>query len=297
MITTQRQHYDKWCSRIRAFDGSKQVGQVTVCNEDVEGYHDKVLSIIGIWVLDEYQRKGIGTKLYEEAAAIACEKGLPLASSPDWARTKFSTGFWDKQLRKGRVTRIDEGVHVLKKTCGADLSEIEGTRLWPWYTLMLSMGGLWAYTWAKRKGLVGPEAFYPGPAWPQTPAGPQNVHLALQNASGQTGVPLGLLMAVAKVESNFNPTAVSRAGATGLMQLMPATAHTYNVANPYDVNQNALGGARFLADLYTRYGNWTQALAAYNWGPTNVRKKPLYKQWPKRVHRYIARVQRYWKTA
>ena len=76
-----------------------------------------------------------------------------------------------------------------------------------------------------------------------------------------------LLRSVISVESAFNPRAVSRAGAQGLMQLLPQTARRYGVDNAFDPEQNVLGGARYLSDLLKRYGNNLElALAAYNAG-------------------------------
>jgi soluble lytic murein transglycosylase-like protein len=75
---------------------------------------------------------------------------------------------------------------------------------------------------------------------------------------------------------------------------MPATARSHGVSDPYDPRQSALGGARVLQNLHERYGNWTQALAAYNWGPGNVNRRPKYQQWPSSVHRYIAKVRQHW---
>ena len=76
-----------------------------------------------------------------------------------------------------------------------------------------------------------------------------------------------LVKAVISVESGGDPSAISYAGAMGLMQLMPATARSYGVTNPWDPQQNVAGGARHLSDLLHEYdGKLALALAAYNAG-------------------------------
>jgi soluble lytic murein transglycosylase-like protein len=102
------------------------------------------------------------------------------------------------------------------------------------------------------------------------------VSTALANASAQTGVPLSLLEQVAQTESSYNPLAVSSAGAQGLMQLMPATASSLGVSNPFDPNQSALGGAQYLEQLYQKYGDWNTALIAYNEGPGNLASQGVF---------------------
>jgi soluble lytic murein transglycosylase-like protein len=111
----------------------------------------------------------------------------------------------------------------------------------------------------------------------------------ISRASRKYGVDVGLIKAVIKAESDFNPQAVSHAGARGLMQLMPATARSLGVSDSFDPEQNVMGGTRFLKDMLQRYnGNVDAALAAYNWGPGNVDKRP--DSLPRETRDYLARV-------
>jgi len=87
------------------------------------------------------------------------------------------------------------------------------------------------------------------------------------------GVDPSLVKAIVKVESNFDPSVVSHAGAKGLMQLMDGTAEMLGVTDSFDPTQNVDGGVRFVRYLLDRYGNdETLALAAYNAGPGAVDK-------------------------
>jgi soluble lytic murein transglycosylase len=82
-----------------------------------------------------------------------------------------------------------------------------------------------------------------------------------------------LVEAVIQVESGYNPQALSRAGAMGLMQLMPETARDYSVANPYDPEENLRAGITYLRRLLDRFkGSVELALAAYNAGPEPVER-------------------------
>lgn len=105
---------------------------------------------------------------------------------------------------------------------------------------------------------------------------PANVQTALQSASTTYGVPLSLLQALAFQESSYNPAAVSSAGAQGLLQLMPATGASLGVTNAFDLQQNANAGASYLKSLYSQYGNWSDALVAYNEGPGNFAKSGAF---------------------
>lgn len=92
-------------------------------------------------------------------------------------------------------------------------------------------------------------------------------------ASLEFGVDEALLRAVVHAESAFNPNALSRKGAQGLMQLMPGTADDLGVANPFDATQNIRGGAQYLAQQLKAFqGDEKLAMAAYNAGPGNVTK-------------------------
>jgi hypothetical protein len=89
----------------------------------------------------------------------------------------------------------------------------------------------------------------------------------IDESAAQHGVDSNLVRAVIKVESNFNPRAVSRKGAMGLMQLMPSTARSLQVKNPFDARQNVDGGVRHLKSLLEDFnGDVTKSVAAYNAG-------------------------------
>jgi soluble lytic murein transglycosylase-like protein len=93
----------------------------------------------------------------------------------------------------------------------------------------------------------------------------------IEKAASSNSVEANLLRAVIVVESGFNSRAVSKRGAVGLMQLMPATATRFGVSNPYDPRENVHAGARYLKFLMDRFGQDIRlALAAYNAGEEAV---------------------------
>ena len=102
---------------------------------------------------------------------------------------------------------------------------------------------------------------------------PADYYDVITNACDRHGVDPRLVHALVKVESGFNPYAMSRKGAMGLMQLMPQTAIDMNVRNTFNPHENVDAGVRYLRYLIDRYdGNLSLALAAYNAGETAVKK-------------------------
>lgn len=110
----------------------------------------------------------------------------------------------------------------------------------------------------------------------------QELEEAVAHYARENRLSPALLMAVMKAESGFNPLAISKAGAVGLMQLIPETAIRHGVKNMYDTRDNIAGGARHLRYLLNRFhGNVPFALAAYNAGEGKVdryRQIPPYKE-------------------
>jgi len=122
-----------------------------------------------------------------------------------------------------------------------------------------------------------------------------NLDSIFKKAASTYGVSEKLLKSVAKTESDFQVTAVSKAGAMGIMQLMPATAKELGVSDPFDPEQNIMGGAKLLAANIKEFGGDLKlALAAYNAGSGAVRKYdgvPPYEETQNYVKKIMADLQ------
>jgi soluble lytic murein transglycosylase-like protein len=118
----------------------------------------------------------------------------------------------------------------------------------------------------------------------------------IQRAAEKFNVPEKLISSVIKQESNFDASAISSAGASGLMQLMPGTAKYLGVNNLFDPEENIMGGAKYLRQMLNQFnGNIEVALAAYNAGPGSVKKHdgiPPYKE----TQNYVQKVLNYFQA-
>jgi soluble lytic murein transglycosylase-like protein len=137
--------------------------------------------------------------------------------------------------------------------------------------MRLTMAGGSAVVSADEIASIEPEdVFTPAPA-PASAPGTEPFSDLIHAAAAKHGVDEKLIVHVIAAESNFNPRAVSRKRAQGLMQLLPKTAALYSVSNIFDPAQNIDAGTHYLKDLLARYrGNLPLALAAYNAGPEMV---------------------------
>jgi soluble lytic murein transglycosylase-like protein len=125
------------------------------------------------------------------------------------------------------------------------------------------------YKFIRREGGTAPPPL--ASAWVPSEADILRYSGIIEAASRAHGVDKSLVHAVIQAESGYNPAAVSRKGATGLMQLMPDTARRYGVANAFDPVDNIHGGVRYLKDLLAMFNGDVQlALAGYNAGENAV---------------------------
>ncbi len=119
---------------------------------------------------------------------------------------------------------------------------------------------------------------------------PKQIGQMIDHVAEKISLAPELIHSVVAAESAYNPTAVSHAGAQGLMQLMPETAQELGVQDSFDPLQNLLGGSRYLKQLLEKYaGDLDSALAAYNWGQGNVDRYGL-ENMPEETRNYLAKV-------
>jgi soluble lytic murein transglycosylase-like protein len=136
-----------------------------------------------------------------------------------------------------------------------------------------------------------------GPSYrrPGSSAARDRVIIHITAAESRHGLPVGLLDALVAAESSYRSDAVSKAGAAGLAQLMPATARSLGVLDRFDIRANLDGGARYLRSMIDQFGSIAMALAAYNAGPgavTRARGIPRNGETPD----YVDRVLRHWRS-
>ncbi len=116
----------------------------------------------------------------------------------------------------------------------------------------------------------------------------------IMEASRKHGISFPLLKAIIKTESDFNPRAVSKKGALGLMQIMPKNLKSLNIRDPFDPWENIMGGALYFKKMLNRFqGKISLSLAAYNAGPTAVAQ---YKTIPpyRETRRYVKKVMKHY---
>jgi soluble lytic murein transglycosylase len=117
----------------------------------------------------------------------------------------------------------------------------------------------------------------------------------IKEASRRHGIDFCLVKAIIQAESSFNPRAVSKKGARGLMQIMPENFPALNIKDPFDPQQNIMGGTRYFRSLYDRYqGKLALSLSAYNAGPTIVDRYQRIPPIPE-TERYVEKVMRYYR--
>lgn len=160
--------------------------------------------------------------------------------------------------------------------------------------LFIDRNGVMHFTNAPTSGKY---KFYlrePRPTRP-APGSPDRYDVIIADAARRHGVPTALIKAVIKAESDFDPQTVSRRGALGLMQIMPANLEILEVADPFNPQENIMGGVRYLKAMLERFDQDLQlALAAYNAGPGVVEQYRAIPPFPETRH-YIQKVLRFYR--
>jgi Transglycosylase SLT domain len=184
--------------------------------------------------------------------------------------TQFSVGFllWSALSLScfgGEIVHLTSGFEIEAISHAADASR---------YVLQMPGGGsleLPASEVSNIEVVADRSGTRPAPVTTE-PVQLASIENAIKTAADSQGLPVEFVRSVARMESGYNPKAISPKGAIGLMQLMPSTAGTLGV-RPEVIADNAEGGAKYLRELLVRYkGNAVLALAAYNAGPDAVKK-------------------------
>jgi soluble lytic murein transglycosylase-like protein len=187
---------------------------------------------------------------------------------------------------------------VRLKTCAGFLAAI--------FVMFLTATSGWAdiYTYIDKNGVIhftntptsGRYRVYmkEPPKKTAAPRGINRYDAFIKSAARQHGVAFALVKSIIKVESNFNPKAVSHKGALGLMQIMPENVKDLKIKNPFDPMENIMGGARYFKRMLDRFnGKLSLALAAYNAGPEAVKQYqdiPPYAE----TENYVKKVLKYY---
>lgn len=174
------------------------------------------------------------------------------------------------------------------------LNQIQGISDYPSYTgQTLSAGQSFADIYNSIMGLSSARDTGTAKNTSAIETGSASMDAIFEEAAKLYDVPLNLLKAMGKAESGFDTNAVSPAGAQGVMQLMPATAKSLGVEDPFDARSNIMGGAKYISQQLKKYnGDIDLALAAYNAGSGNVAKYggvPPFKE----TRNYIQRIKEY----
>jgi murein DD-endopeptidase MepM/ murein hydrolase activator NlpD len=199
-------------------------------------------------------------------------------------------------LRPGQTIDVGDVLGTMGNTPGGPHVHLEGwvgdaATGWQIVDPQLVVGGY--FTGGTQPATTPTPAAVPGKVAPRTapgltPGDPAPYQPLVQQAATRHGVPAGILSALLKQESQYDPAALSPAGALGLAQFMPETAAGMGI-DPLDPAQAIDGAARYLAQQYAAFGSWELALAAYNAGPGNVQQYGGIPPFPETQH-YVATI-------
>jgi soluble lytic murein transglycosylase-like protein len=209
---------------------------------------------------------------------------IPSSSSPGLAVRRIQESLSFGKILEKTVGRLTNSINVAKRT--TVLSKNISSRLRSAH-LIRPYDRIFPALSTGQTGTVGGVDSVSKP-----PRDAEGFDPLIEEASHTFGVKKDLIRAVIKAESDFQPTAKSKSGAVGLMQLLPSTGRDLGVTNLYDPRENIFGGTRYLAMLLDRYsGNLELTLAAYNWGPGNLGRAP--DRLPRETKEYVQKVLRY----